>query len=129
MKPPANILNVPQWEEHCRMIRARALDLIEGRLSVIESARILSKLAYWTQLNDDSDLTTFVVIESETDTLPVGEVRKHWAKHALEREDVQIEKAENLYRPFAIESAHRLAERFEWALQARVARRDSGHAV
>lgn len=111
------------------MIRARALDLIEGRLSVIESARILSKLAYWTQLNDDSDLTTFVVIESETDTLPVGEVRKHWAKHALEREDVQIEKAENLYRPFAIESAHRLAERFEWALQARVARRDSGHAV
>jgi hypothetical protein len=129
MKPPANIRNAPQWEEHCRMIRARALDLIEGRLSVIESARVLSKLAYWAQLNDDSDLTTFVAIDSETDTLPVGEVRKHWAQHALEREDIEIEKAENLYRASAIESARRLAERFEWALHARVARRDSGHAV
>jgi hypothetical protein len=37
------------------MIRARALDLIEGRLSVIESARELSKLAFWSGLKNDPD--------------------------------------------------------------------------
>ena len=111
------------------MIRARALDLVEGRLSVIESARVLSKLTHWSGLNDDPDLKTFIAIDSETDTLPVGDVRKYWASHALELEDVEIAKAEDLYRSSAIEAAQRLAERFEWALDARVKRRHSGHAV
>ena len=111
------------------MIRARALDLIDGKLSVIESARALSKLTYWTGLVADPDLGTFVAIDSETDTLPMGEVRKYWATSALEREDVEIAKAEDLYRSSAIEAAQRLAERFEWAIEARAARRNSGHAV
>lgn len=111
------------------MIRARALDLIEGRLSVIESARVISKLAYWSGLKNDPDLTTFVAMDSETDTLPVGEVRKYWASHALEREDVEIAKAEEMYRSTALESAQRLVERFEWALESRAARRTGGHAV
>jgi len=111
------------------MIRARALDLVEGRLSVIESARALSKLTYWAGLNDDPDLKTFIAIDSETDTLPIGDVRQHWALHALEREDVEITKAENLHRSTALEAAQRLAERFEWTLDARAKRRDSGHAV
>ena len=130
MKPPPHIQNVLQWEDHCRMIRARALDLIEGRLSVIETAaRTLSKLTYWSELKNDPDLTKFVAIDSETDTLPVGEVRKYWASHALERQDVEIANAEGLYRSTAMQSAQRLAERFDWALEARAARRNSGHAV
>ena len=129
MNPPAHIRDIPQWEEHCRMIRARALELIEGRLSVIESARALSKLTYWTGLSIDPDLTVFVAIDSETDTLPVGNVRTHWAKHALEREDVDIAKAEDLYRSRALEAAHRLVDRFAWALEAKTTRRNSGHAI
>jgi len=41
-------------------------------LGVIETARILSQLAFWTHLQDDADLQTFVAIDSETDSLPVG---------------------------------------------------------
>jgi len=129
MEPPHHIRNVPQWEEHCRMIRARALDLIAGRMSVVEAARAISKLAHWSGLKDDPDLAIFAAIDSETSTLPLGEVRKYWAPHALEREDVEIAKAEDLYRPIAFESAKKLADRFEWALGARVVRRNSGHAV
>lgn len=95
-------------------------------MSIIESARALSKLTYWSGLDRDPDLMTFVAIDSETATLPVGEVRKYWAAHALEREDVEIAKAEDSYRSAAIESANRLAERFAWALAARAARRGSG---
>ncbi|MCD2453531.1 hypothetical protein GO003_024435 [Methylicorpusculum oleiharenae] len=98
-------------------------------MSVIESARALSKLTHWSGLSNDPDLTVFIAIDFETDTLPVGELRKYWASRALEREDVEIAKAEDLYRSIAIESAQRLAERFEWSLEARATRRNLGHAV
>ena len=126
---PAHISNVPQWEEHCRMIRARALDVIEGKLGVIEAARTLSKLAYWAGLREDADLLTFEAIDSETDTLPLGDVRKLWAEHALLGQDVEIARAEEMYKATAVEAASRLVERFAWTLEARKARRDAGHAV
>ena len=129
MQPPSHIRNVPLWEEHCRMLRARALDFIEGRLSVLETARAIAKLAYWTGTGNDPDVSTFVGIDSETDILPVGEARRYWAPHALEREDAEIARAEQLYRLSAIDAAGRLVKRFEWALDARASRRRDGHAV
>lgn len=44
-------------------------------------------------------------------------------------QEVEIAKAENLYRPSAMEAASRLAERFAWSLEARNARRNAGHVV
>lgn len=127
MEPPTLIHNVPLWEKRCRMIHARASDLIEGRFSVIEAARALAKLTSWTGLHADADLTTFVAIDSETDALPVGDVRKLWATHALALHDVAIAEAEALYKPPALEAAHRLVERFAWSLEARAAKRKMGH--
>jgi hypothetical protein len=124
VQPPAHITNVPQWEEHCRKIHARAVDLLEERARVIETARAISKLAYWTGLRDDPDVSTFVAIDSETDTLPVGEVRQYWAAHALEREDIEIDRAERLYAATARQAAEALVDRFSWALDARRRRRD-----
>ena len=96
---------------------------------MIETARVIAKLGYWTGLREDADIATFVAIDSETDSLPIGEVRKLWADHALVRLDAEIEEAEALYRQSALESATRLAERFAWALTARKDRRNAGHAV
>ena len=41
----------------------------------------------------------------------------------------QIAKTEVLYRPAALEAAGHLVERFAWALEARNARRKTGHAI
>jgi hypothetical protein len=90
---------------------------------VIDAARALHKLAYWTGLVNDEDLTTFVAIDSETDTLPVGEARQFWSAEALEREDPKIRQAEELYREAALEAAARLVDRFAWAIDARNERR------
>ena len=124
MQPPAHITNLPQWEELCRKIHARAVDLLEERTGVIETARAISKLGYWAGLLDDPDVSTFVAIDSETDTLPVGEVRQYWATHALENEDIEIDRAERLYAATARLAAEALVERFSWALDARRRRRD-----
>jgi hypothetical protein len=123
VKPPDHVQNVAQWQNYCRKIRARAIDLLEGRLGVIEAARELSKLAYWTDLRSDDDLATFVAIDSETDALPVGDVRQYWSAEALQRKDPEIQHAEELYRQVALEAAERLTKRFTWALDARNERR------
>lgn len=124
VKPPDHIQNVAQWQNYCRKIRARAVDLVEGRLGVIDAARELSKLAFWTDLRNDEDLTTFVAIDFETGTLPVGDVRQYWSVEALERKDAEIRRAEELYRQSALEAAGRLIQRFAWALDARNERRN-----
>ncbi len=123
MEPPSNIRNIDFWENNCRKIHARAMDLIEGRMGVIETARALYLLASWTCLEGDEDLKTFISIARETDFLPVGEVREHWALDSLEREDIKINKAEEQNRDIAIAAAMRLAIRFAWAIDSRNNRR------
>ena len=91
---------------------------------MIETARAISKLGYWAGLRDDPDVSTFVAIDSETDKLPVGEVRQYWAAHALEKEDVEIGRAERLYAATAKQAAEALVQRLSWALDARRRRRD-----
>jgi len=71
-------------------------------------------------------LAIFRVIDSETASLPVGEVRRYWAPAALEREDVKINQAEDLNRAVALEAATRLVQRFAWAVDARNERRKRG---
>jgi hypothetical protein len=44
MQRPDWVTNEPQWITHCCQIRARAEDLVAGRLGVIEGARALSPI-------------------------------------------------------------------------------------
>jgi hypothetical protein len=126
MEPPKTIQNIAQWESHCRKIHARSEDFLAGRVGVIETARMLSGLASCTHLQADGDLRTFVEIDQKTGFLPVGEVRKLWARDALKVKDVEINRAEELYRPVARETATRLVQRFAWAVKARNERRKRG---
>ncbi len=49
MQQPGWVTNEPQWIKHCGQIRARAEDLVAGRLGVIEAARALLPLIFWTR--------------------------------------------------------------------------------
>lgn len=77
MKIPLGVGNEELWHKHCRQIRARALDLLEGRLGVIETARAMPPLAYWTKVQSEPEFLLFRAIASETDDLPVGDVRAY----------------------------------------------------
>lgn len=117
MKSPPEVRNEALWRKHCRKIHARALDLLEGRLGVIETARVMLPLAYWTKVQNDPEFLLFRAIASETDDLPVGNVRAHWAADSLEREDVRIEAAEKLWREQALSAAEKLVKRYQWAVR------------
>jgi len=94
---------------------ARALEaagkLIGGELGVIEACRTLSSLRHDFGAGFEDHFMTFVGIDSETDDLPVGPVRREWAPAALALKDVEIERCEQLYRPRAIEACQRLIGR------------------
>ena len=50
-------------------------------------------------------LLNFTGIDSETDALPIGGIRKEWNPEALVRKDKEIAEAEQFYREKAINAA------------------------
>ena len=61
----------------------------------------------------DSDFAFFVAVHSETDHLPVGEVRRHWAADALRRSDEELLACESFYRDRAVRVCQSLIQRYE----------------
>jgi|SRR5579862_3703025 len=85
--------------------------VLEGRTTVLEAVRDLVSLAYTDAIADVEDRRLIIGIGSETDHLPVGEVRKEWAPYALKMKDVEIARCEELYRPRFLETCKRIAAR------------------
>jgi hypothetical protein len=108
MKCPAWVVNKEEWEADCAAIVQCTLDLLEGRRGIIESARVLQRLAFRVRGEHDADFVVFRGIDSESDALPVGPEREHWAAAVLAREDEKIRSYENQCRPAAVQSARRL---------------------
>ncbi len=74
---------------------------------VLEAVRALVSLAHTADVEDRK----FIIgIESERDHLPVGEVRKLWASSALKEKDVEIARAEELYRADFLETCRRIVQ-------------------
>jgi hypothetical protein len=126
VKRPDSIKNEAQWIVQCTKIRARALDLLEGRLGLFQAAQELNKLASWTHAREDSDLRVFSLLFYEYCGLPAGAERMYWAPHALRREEEKIARLEQLWADRARSAASSLVERYAWSLEARAALRRAG---
>jgi len=90
-----------------------ARELRDGCISVVEGAWRLSALQREvTRADFDDDFMLFVAIASETDHLPVGEVRRRYSKAALQKADSEIKKVEEFYRAKVAEACEKLLVRF-----------------
>jgi Protein of unknown function (DUF2489) len=93
--------------------RQRARDVaqaaLDGQTTVLEAVRALVSLAHTDAVADVEDRTLIIAIESETDHLPVGEVRKLWAPSALDVMDKEIALCEELYKRQFLEACKRIA--------------------
>jgi len=97
-----------EWER--RRTKEIAAAVLDGRTTLLEAVRELCPLAHTDAITDEEDRTLVIAIESETDDLPVGEVRKLWAPSALEAKDAEIARAEELYKARFLEACKRIAE-------------------
>jgi len=77
---------------------------------VLEAARGLVYLAHTDAITDVEDRRLIIGIESETDHLPVGEVRRLWAPEALREKDLEIASAEAWWKAKFLEACKRIAE-------------------
>jgi hypothetical protein len=82
---------------------------------VVDTARAMLPLAYWTKVK--SEFLLFRAVAAETQYLPVGDVRAYWAKDSLEREDIRIDAAEKIWREQALSAAARPVEKYKWTIR------------
>jgi hypothetical protein len=104
MDRPSWVRNEADRLADCAAIAQCALDLIEGRVAVIETARAMQRLAFRAHDEQDPNFTVFLAIYSESDALPVGEERKNRTPSALRGEDAKIESQER-WRERALQAA------------------------
>ena len=83
----------------------------DGELNMIEGARRIVELSWKAGLHGDKDIIPFICIDSETDALPLGDVRRQWRQDALEKLQPEIERAEAWARKFGLPACVSLIER------------------
>jgi hypothetical protein len=94
-------------------LRARTVAeaVLDGRTTILEAVRELVPLAWTDAIADVEDRRLLIGIGSETDHLPVGEVRKLWAPYALAIKDVEIARCEERYKTEFLAACQRIAGR------------------
>lgn len=78
-----------QESAQSRIVEA-AQKILAGEMDIVEGCRLLLYLQQL--LNDPNDelFMTFIVIASETEHFPVGELRSRWHKDSLARVDAEV---------------------------------------
>jgi hypothetical protein len=94
-------------------ILSLAKQFLAGELGVIAVSRKLSPLRHEVEAELAEVLVVFTGIDSESDALPIGDVRQYWSPDALASKDHEILEVDNFYRQSATEAATRLLELLE----------------
>jgi hypothetical protein len=95
----------PLLAESKREVLSLAKQLLAGQSGVIATARALAPFRHSSDSELSKILLTFTAIDSETDTLPLGNLRNSWSPEALEGKDREIAEAEDFYRSSAVDAA------------------------
>lgn len=112
MQCPDWVVNESAWRKDCLLAVSRSLDYLEGRAGLIEAARDLWDCAFRLRAEDDPDFHLFLVIDSDTDHLPIGRFREGWAADSLLIKDREIREVEAFYRSDAVSAAKSLIEKY-----------------
>ena len=103
--------------EYVASIRSQAGRLASAALArqveLLEACHELSALLARSDLSpDDPDAMVFSLICCETETLPIGAIRAHWAPGALESAQSEIDSAVMWATPLALPAFKSVAHRF-----------------
>jgi hypothetical protein len=76
-------------------IVSTAQDMLDGKINFIIGSQVLSSLRHQIpSFSKDPDFDIFIVIHSETDHLPLGDVQKYWDKDVIAKLQPEIQDAE-----------------------------------
>lgn len=104
-------------EEHRRVTSRKIVEIaggiISGEHGLIAGSRQLWRLGREVGAERDPDFTFFCALDSESDHLPIGEIRQRWNADALSEKDKEIAKFESFHRERALEICRRLVQKYE----------------
>ncbi|MCW8880437.1 MAG: hypothetical protein OQJ89_09445 [Kangiellaceae bacterium] len=86
--------------------------MLDGSCDYLEGSRELIRLRFDADLENDHDMRIFIGIVSETDNLPIGNVRGKWSQDALKLNEPEIKKAVEWAKSISLEECKSLSERF-----------------
>ena len=90
-----------------------AVSVLSGALPVLEGCHLLDELRAAVEVPDgDPDFIAFNVIQSETDSLPIGLVRQHWGQDVLANAAAELHSAAEWARPIALPACRSVVARF-----------------
>jgi hypothetical protein len=92
--------------------RLVARQVVSGEVSAVQGARLIVGLGGLELSEKDEDLQALRLVDSETDHLPVGDERQHWAPAALAEKAGELARAEKWAREVALTAFKNLAERW-----------------
>jgi hypothetical protein len=97
--------------------RRRAAELahsvLTGAVSLLEAAPDLESALRALGCDwDDDSFRTFGLIASETDTLPIGPQRQHWAPEALARKEPDVLRAQAWAEKFGLAACKEVLARY-----------------
>jgi hypothetical protein len=101
----ANGVTDPGRERARKVARA----VLGGQMTVLEGVRGLRHLADTAAIDDEKDRALIIAYAIEIPSVPVGDVRKLWASHALEMKDEELARAEARWQKGFLEACKRIA--------------------
>jgi hypothetical protein len=88
--------------------------VIAGEVGLIEGARQLTAIGHRLvrDFSADPDFSVLGAVESETDDLPIGQIRAHWDPSALALKDREIAQFESTVRDAVLAACRSIRERY-----------------
>ena len=105
--------NEAEHKRACHAVVGIAHGILNGNVGVVEGSRMLLTIQRAAGAEGDADFLFFVGVNSQTDHLPVGDVRRHWSADALRLKDAELHEFEAQVRARALEVCRKLVERYE----------------
>ena len=90
-----------------------ARSILSGNVGLVAGARELIGWRFDVGAEHDPDFLFFVGMDSETDHLPIGEMRQHWNPDALRAKDAELEGYEESARKEAFRICRSLIQKYE----------------
>ena len=81
-------------EEQRKAMAHMARQILDGKIGIVAGARELTRLRFPSRAESDSDILVFVGVDSETDHLPLGNVRQQWNAEVLKVKDEELKRYE-----------------------------------
>ena len=104
-------------DEYVLSSRSQAAEIaaavLAGTLPLLEGCHLLDALRSGVEVPErDPDFLAFNLVQSETDTLPIGKVRQNWAPEALASAEAELQSAAEWAGPIALPACESVVARF-----------------